>query len=56
MLSYFIIHEVIASDDRNRPWFNNEIENLIKNKTFFTNYTLLATEIFKKIISEKITK
>lgn len=43
-LSNFIPHEIITCDDRNPPWFINEIEKL-KRKSFFTNCTLPVTEI-----------
>ena len=35
ILSNFIPHETITCDDKNPPWFNKNIINLIKNKNIF---------------------
>ena len=40
VLSKFILHETIACDHRNPPWFHNEIENLIKKKNIFLQIVL----------------
>ena len=35
VLSNFITQETITCDDKKPPWFNNNIINLIKNKSIF---------------------
>ena len=35
IMSNFIPNEIVTTDDRDRPWINNNIKSLIKNKTEF---------------------
>ena len=40
VLRNFILHETITCDNKKPPWFNKNIINLIKNKSFSTNLIL----------------
>ena len=32
-MSNFVLNEIVTIGDRDRPWINNKIKSLIKNKT-----------------------
>ena len=55
VLSNFIPHDTITCDDKKPPWFNNNIINLIKNKSiFYKSHTANENNTNKKEANEAL--